>query len=371
VTSACRDRDRLLGKASDRGSHGPYSLSAHCTGRGTGSAARAHDANFEAAAGDRQLLLEARGPIPFRASQGVPMQSTIVPRLLLGLFALCPFASRAGAQQLYYSALMDGAQETPPVATTATGFGSFVIDTAANTITYHIEFSGLTSAETAAHIHGFAPPGTPAGILFALPLGNPKIGTIQYNDPDEQNILAGLTYVNVHSSLFPNGEIRGQILATLPPAVACPGDGTLTTCPCGNNSPTGSNQGCINSLGTGGTLTASGFASLSSESLTLAATGIPTGMGVFFQGDSLMASPVFQGNGLRCAGGALTRLKTTATQNNGTVVFPGANDPSASQQGQVTQPGTRIYQVWYTDPNPSFCVATFNVTNAIVVTWVP
>ena len=38
-----------------------------------------------------------------------------------------------------------------------------------------------------------------------------KVGTWAYAETDEPNILAGQTYVNIHSTAFPGGEIRGQI----------------------------------------------------------------------------------------------------------------------------------------------------------------
>ena len=141
-------------------------------------------------------------------------------------------ASAAAQQTLhYFTAKLDGAQEVPPVQTTATGIGSFVMDTAANTVTFHVEFSGLSSAETAAHIHGPAAVGVNAGILFPLPNGSPKIGTIAISDADEATFLGGQTYVNVHSTLNPNGEIRGQIQVASVPSGMCLGQGFPATCP--------------------------------------------------------------------------------------------------------------------------------------------
>jgi hypothetical protein len=118
----------------------------------------------------------------------------------------------AGAVVYEYCANLDGLQEVPPNPSPGTGYGTFTIDTDANTVSFNITFAGLIAPETAAHIHGYCPPGVACGVIFPLPLGSPKIGVWNYPETSEADILAGLTYVNVHSSQFPGGEIRGQIL---------------------------------------------------------------------------------------------------------------------------------------------------------------
>lgn len=136
-------------------------------------------------------------------------------RLLL-LAAALAFAAAAPAQAVVvvYEAVIDGTQEVPPTPSPATGYGTFTIDTDANTIDYSITFDegSLLSPETAAHIHCCAPPGQNAGVMIPLPLGDPKIGQGTYEEDNEASILGGLTYVNIHTAAFPGGEIRGQIL---------------------------------------------------------------------------------------------------------------------------------------------------------------
>jgi hypothetical protein len=114
------------------------------------------------------------------------------------------------------NAHLTGAQEVPPNASTAVGQGVFLYDDIANLLVFNITFAGLSSAETAAHIHGPAPSGANAGILFGLPTGSPKVGTWTVPDMLEAALLAGQTYVNVHSVNFPGGEIRGQITQVTP-----------------------------------------------------------------------------------------------------------------------------------------------------------
>ena len=130
-------------------------------------------------------------------------------RLVFAL-ALVLLAGTAGAQN--FTATIDGLQETPPNASPGTGSATLVLDTTANTLSYNITYGGLSGTETAAHIHGFAGPNVPAGVLHPLPAANPKIGVWNYLEAQEANIIAGLTYINIHTNLFPGGEIRGQIV---------------------------------------------------------------------------------------------------------------------------------------------------------------
>jgi hypothetical protein len=119
----------------------------------------------------------------------------------------------ASAAIINFSATLDGLQEVPPNASPATGSATLVMDTVANTLSYNITFGGLLAPQTAGHIHGFAPPGVPAGIVHGFAaLGSPTIGVWNFAEAQEANIIAGLTYVNIHTQLFPAGEIRGQIL---------------------------------------------------------------------------------------------------------------------------------------------------------------
>ena len=117
-----------------------------------------------------------------------------------------------------FFASLDGAQETPPnnaPATTAKGTGLVLLNGNETAAFVGLQFQNLSSAETAAHIHGAGAPGVSAPILFTLtttPVVNPLVN-VQISPTTQQvsDLKAGLHYLNVHSTNFPNGEIRGQL----------------------------------------------------------------------------------------------------------------------------------------------------------------
>lgn len=115
----------------------------------------------------------------------------------------------------------DGTQEVPPNGSTGTATISGTYDQATGMITLNIPFSNLVTGITGAHIHGPAAPGMNAGVLIPLtiPAGNPVNGVISgsYAVPpaNEADLLAGNTYLNIHTLMQSPGEIRGQIAATI------------------------------------------------------------------------------------------------------------------------------------------------------------
>jgi hypothetical protein len=152
----------------------------------------------------------------------------------------------------------------------------------------------------------------------------------------------------------------------------CAGDGSGTPCPCGNASAVGAMEGCLSSLGIGGKLRASGFATISHDTLVLAGSNMPNSSALYFQG-TLQTNgglgSVF-GDGLRCASGSVMRL-TTEINTTGTSSYPSVGDAAISIQGAVPAGATRTYQVWYRNA-ATFCnPETFNLTNAVQAVWAP
>src|SRR5262249_24946548 len=118
-----------------------------------------------------------------------------------------------------FTALLNGAQETPPVNSPSQGVGFFTLNKETDALCYAISFSPLGGTELVAHIHGPGAPGQAAPILHNIspspsPLGSPKHGCVTLTNDEVGLLKKGLLYANVHSSIATNGEIRGQILPT-------------------------------------------------------------------------------------------------------------------------------------------------------------
>jgi hypothetical protein len=110
-------------------------------------------------------------------------------------------------------ASLDNTQETTPSLSTARGFGILAFDSVTDRIAGAIVDD--VAAGTAAHIHGLAARGVPAGVLVPLIGAGPGLWVL----PDGAELPAanaadfadGLLYYNVHTAVNPDGEIRGQI----------------------------------------------------------------------------------------------------------------------------------------------------------------
>jgi uncharacterized protein (TIGR03118 family) len=114
---------------------------------------------------------------------------------------------------LHLTVTLNGASEVPPITTTATGTGSLTL--IGNQVLYAVSYSGLAGAATGAHIHGPADATQPAPILVFLntPSGTSGSisGTVSLTPAELADLLAGMTYINIHSTVHQGGEIRGQI----------------------------------------------------------------------------------------------------------------------------------------------------------------
>ena len=115
------------------------------------------------------------------------------------------------------SASMDCAQANAGAGTcgaggTGTGTATITLDTATNLLSWNVSWSGLSGADFLAHFHGPALPSQNAGVQVGIGIPSPQIGNAIIGAGQAADLLAGLWYVNIHSTTFNGGEIRGQVV---------------------------------------------------------------------------------------------------------------------------------------------------------------
>jgi len=150
---------------------------------------------------------------------------------VMTLGALGAGVASAQAQVYTLTATLSGNEETPAPGLNTGAFGSatIVLDVGARTVSYRVEVFNLPSGVTASHIHvGAVGTAGPIIVNFAPPVNASNdfsyAGTvpesqwllraeqgIRSGDDIIQAILGNNTYVNVHSTVNPGGEIRGKL----------------------------------------------------------------------------------------------------------------------------------------------------------------
>jgi hypothetical protein len=177
--------------------------------------------------------------------------------LVLVAFVVGP-APAVHAIPLEFVATLSGANEVPPANSPGTGQTKVFLDLAAHTLQVNVIFSGLTAGTTASHIHCCAPPGVNAIVATTVPTfpGFPLgVTSGSYSSPLfdltlpgfynpaflganggtaagaeaalETGIQTGNSYLNVHTTAFPGGEIRGQLRVPEPASLLLLASGLL------------------------------------------------------------------------------------------------------------------------------------------------
>ncbi len=145
----------------------------------------------------------------------------------VALGIVCLTAPSAASAEEIFIAHLNGAAEVPPNVTDAIGIAVITINEAGDTISFFVAFDSLQTNAVDCHIH-HAPPGQDGAILFPLTTSVPAdtsgafFGTLTAANFTPQGgvntfakalsaIRRGGTYLNVHTSALPGGEIRGQV----------------------------------------------------------------------------------------------------------------------------------------------------------------
>ena len=155
----------------------------------------------------------------------------MVKKTLLGFaiaVAIFVLPAQVRAEPLRFISILTGTQETPPNSSPALGFGTIVLNDAQTEATLSLQWAAITGNLTAAHIHLGAPGiggprlleftttggsnGSISNVAWVLQPVTTATGTVLSVADQVNALLAGNIYFNIHSTGFPGGEIRGQVL---------------------------------------------------------------------------------------------------------------------------------------------------------------
>lgn len=190
----------------------------------------------------RELTSYPSQPAPGLPYNLIPMTTKII---FLGVLTV----AASLAAPITYVVTLNGPNESPANASLGIGNGVVTIDSISNLLTVNVNFSGLTGTVTASHIHcctavagtGTAGVTTETPTFGGFPLGvtsgsysntynmtlaasyNPAFitangGTVASAEAAFfAGIAANKSYLNIHSTVFPGGEIRGFLTPTPEP----------------------------------------------------------------------------------------------------------------------------------------------------------
>ena len=139
------------------------------------------------------------------------VKQILVSLLAIALVSSC--ASNTGPDknpEVKFKATLSGANEIPPVTTSATGTMEGTYNKDSKTLAYTITFAGLTPV--AAHFHNASTfMNGPVVKDLGRPTGNTYNGTVTLTQKEENDLFSGNWYVNLHTTARPAGEIRGNL----------------------------------------------------------------------------------------------------------------------------------------------------------------
>ncbi len=118
---------------------------------------------------------------------------------------------------LLFDGLIEGAQEVPAVSTAAKGIIHAVLRPTLDTLDYVIQTTGITPSAAHFHLGNAGKNGDVLVNVFSdlAQLPGLRFGFIEFTPASLRALLKDSLYVNFHTTLNPNGEIRGQLKSVL------------------------------------------------------------------------------------------------------------------------------------------------------------
>lgn len=170
---------------------------------------------------------------------------------VLPVFLAISFVLLTTGRAQVFTTFMTGPQESPTNNSTATGSATVTLDLALHTLRVQFDFTGLQGTASIAHIHGATTqpftgvaspatnsagfPGLPAAMSGTYDMTFDTLDAATWNSAYvngagggtlagteqafAQDMADGQTYLNIHSSAFTGGEIRGFLAIPEPATI--------------------------------------------------------------------------------------------------------------------------------------------------------
>lgn len=157
------------------------------------------------------------------------MKQVLVAGILAGTAVLFGTGAASAQDVVNLGTTLTSGDETPAVLSGAAGTAGVSVDTVNRELTVTLRLVNFSTGTTAGHIHVGAR-GVAGPVVFNFPIPTGRLGDLDLSfrvgqaafvarpeigiatiDDAIQAILLGNSYVNIHTSQFPAGEIRGQL----------------------------------------------------------------------------------------------------------------------------------------------------------------
>ncbi len=131
--------------------------------------------------------------------------------LMVTSIVSCKKSETVADPNVVFKATINAASEVPTNTSTASGLATLTYNTTTKIFTVSLTYTGLTP--TAGHIHKGAV-GVSGGVIFGFTgLASPfSYTSVALDATQEADLMAGLYYVNLHTTTYAGGEIRGQLI---------------------------------------------------------------------------------------------------------------------------------------------------------------
>jgi hypothetical protein len=122
--------------------------------------------------------------------------------------------ARAADDDIIFTAALSPDEQSAPTYSPATGFAEVRLERATLKITWKVTYKDTTSPVIAAGLYGPENAGGNAGqVVDFAPSGlkSPMQGSTILSDGVFQYLITGRVYVNIHTTKYKDGELRGQL----------------------------------------------------------------------------------------------------------------------------------------------------------------